>query len=174
MYTDHMFQNKENKSVPGVFSGSSLVSGTANLLWKAFQAVNRTLPEGELPAPKWAPGKMLKSYERSAPTLGFPRVTDSLCPKCVPEVRNSIIRGERDISTMVHENPGEIKAHILEENGRILMRRNMAPSRMCFPPALTLQGESKDSFLAETFDVRKTPISIVMGTPPSNTVAEPC
>ena len=123
MYTDHMFQNKENKSVPGVFSGSSLVSGTANLLWKAFQAVNRALPEGELPAPKWAPGKMLKSYERSAPTLGFPRVTDSLCPKCVPEVRNSIIRGERDISTMVDENPGEIKAHILEENGRILMRK---------------------------------------------------
>ncbi len=38
MYTDHMFQNKENKSVPGVFSGSSLVSGTANLLWKAFQS----------------------------------------------------------------------------------------------------------------------------------------
>ena len=100
MYTDHMFQNKENKSVPGVFSGSSLVSGTANLLWKAFQTVNRALPEGELPAPKWAPGKMLKSYERSAPTLGFPRVTDSLCPKCVPEVRNSIIRGERDLSTM--------------------------------------------------------------------------
>ena len=123
MYTDHMFQNKENKSVPGVFSGSSLVSGTANLLWKAFQSVNRVLPEGELPTPKWAPGKMLKSYERSAPTLGFPRVTDSLCPKCVPEVRNSIIRGERDISTMVHENPGEIKAHILEENGRILMRK---------------------------------------------------
>jgi hypothetical protein len=123
MYTDHMFQNKENKSVPGVFSGSSLVSGTANLLWKAFQTLNRALPEGELPAPKWAPGKMLKSYERSAPTLGFPRVTDSLCPKCVPEVRNSIIRGERDISTMVHENPGAIKAHILEENGRILMRK---------------------------------------------------
>jgi len=123
MYTDHMFQNKENKSVPGVFSGSSLVSGTANLLWKAFQSLNRALPEGELPAPKWAPGKMLKSYERSAPTLGFPRVTDSLCPKCVPEVRNSIIRGERDLSTMIHENPGEIKAHILEENGRILMRK---------------------------------------------------
>ena len=123
MYTDHMFQNKENRSVPGVFSGSSLVSGTANLVWKAFQSVNRALPEGELPTPKWAPGKMLKSYERSAPTLGFPRVTDSLCPKCVPEVRNSIIRGERDLSAMIHENPGEIKANIVEENGRILMRK---------------------------------------------------
>ena len=123
MYTDHMFQNTENRSVPGVFSGSSLVSGAANLLWKTFQSLNRSFPEGELPAPKWAPGKMLKSYERSAPTLGFPRVTDSLCPKCVPEVRNSIIRGERDLSAMMHEHPGEIKAHILEENGRILMRK---------------------------------------------------
>lgn len=123
MYTDHMFQNKDNKSVPGVFSGSSFVSGMANLTWKAFQAINRRLPEGELPTPKWAPGRMLKSYERSAPTLGFPRVTDSLCPKCVPEVRNSIIKGETDISTLVHQNPGEIKAHIVEENGKILMRK---------------------------------------------------
>jgi uncharacterized radical SAM superfamily Fe-S cluster-containing enzyme len=123
MYTDHMFQNKGNKSVPGVFSGSSFVSGMANLTWKVFQALNRRLPEGELPTPKWAPGRMLKSYERSAPTLGFPRMTDSLCPKCVPEVRNSVIKGETDISTLVNQSPGEIKAHIVEENGRVLMRK---------------------------------------------------
>src|SRR5262245_66287847 len=108
MYTDHMFQNKENRSVPGVFSGSSLVSGTANLVWKAFQAVNRRLPEGELPTPKWAPGKMLKSYQRSAPELGFPRTTDSLCPRCVPEVRDAIIRGETDMAARVREHPGEV------------------------------------------------------------------
>jgi 7,8-dihydro-6-hydroxymethylpterin dimethyltransferase len=123
MYTDHMFQNKDNKSVPGVFWGSSLVSGMADLTWKVFQAINRRLPEGELPTPKWAPGRMLKSYERSAPTLGFPRVTDSLCPKCVPEVRNAIIKGETELSTLVNQNPGEIKAHIVEENGRVLMRK---------------------------------------------------
>jgi uncharacterized radical SAM superfamily Fe-S cluster-containing enzyme len=123
MYTDHMFQNKDNKSVPGVFLGSSLVSGMADLTWKVFQAINRRLPEGELPTPKWAPGRMLKSYERSAPTLGFPRVTDSLCPKCVPEVRNAIIKGETELSTLVNQNPGEIKAHIVEENGRVLMRK---------------------------------------------------
>jgi uncharacterized radical SAM superfamily Fe-S cluster-containing enzyme len=123
MYTDHMFQNKDNKSVPGVFWGSSLISGMADLTWKVFQAINRRLPEGELPTPKWAPGRMLKSYERSAPTLGFPRVTDSLCPKCVPEVRNAIIKGETELSTLVNQNPGEIKAHIVEENGRVLMRK---------------------------------------------------
>ena len=85
MYSDHMFQNKDNKAVRGLWSGSALVSQLANLSWKAFQAINRRLPEGELPTPKWAPGKMLKSHERSAPTLGFPRSTDSLCPKCVPK-----------------------------------------------------------------------------------------
>jgi uncharacterized radical SAM superfamily Fe-S cluster-containing enzyme len=95
----------------------------ADLTWKVFQAINRRLPEGELPTPKWAPGRMLKSYERSAPTLGFPRVTDSLCPKCVPEVRNAIIKGETELSTLVNQNPGEIKAHIVEENGRVLMRK---------------------------------------------------
>ena len=123
MYTDHMFQNKDNRSVPGVFSGSSLVSGMANLTWKLFQAVNRRLPEGELPTPKWAPGRMLKSYERSAPPFGFPRVTDSLCPRCVPEVRSAIIKGEAELSTLASINPGEIKAEIVEENGRVLMRK---------------------------------------------------
>ena len=123
MYTDHMFQNKDNEAVPGLWSGSAIVSRIADLSWKAFQAVNRRLPEGELPTPKWAPGKMLKSHERSAPTLGFPRSTDSLCPKCVPEVRNAIIRGEIEISALMNENPGEIRAQIVEEGGRVLMRK---------------------------------------------------
>ena len=123
MYTDHMFQNKDNKAVRGLWSGSAIVSRLADLSWKAFQVLNRRLPEGELPTPKWAPGKMLKSHERSAPTLGFPRSTDSLCPKCVPEVRSAIIRGETEISSLVNENPGEIKAQIVEEGGRVLMRK---------------------------------------------------
>ena len=123
MYTDHMFRNEGEKSFLRNWSGSSCISGIANLAWKMLQAVNRRLPEGELPSPKWAPGKMLKSYERSAPTLGFPRVTDSLCPRCVPEVRNAIIKGEMDISALISGQPGEIKAHIVEENGRVLMRK---------------------------------------------------
>src|SRR6266702_2843302 len=92
MYTDHMFRDEEVKKLLGSWTGSSLVSGLSDLTWKAFQAINRRLPEGELPRPRWAPGKMLKSYERSAPPLGFPRVTDSLCPRCVPEVRTAMIK----------------------------------------------------------------------------------
>ena len=38
-------------------------------------------------------------------------------------MRNAIIRGEEDLSHLVQGNPGEIKAHIIEENGRVLMRK---------------------------------------------------
>ena len=123
MYTDHLFRNEGRRSLLGNWHGSSIVSGLADWAWRAFQAVSTRLPEGELPCPKWAPGKILKSRERSVPQLGFPRMTDSLCPRCVPEVRNAIIGGEADISMLRSRHPGEIKAQLIEENGRILMRK---------------------------------------------------
>jgi uncharacterized radical SAM superfamily Fe-S cluster-containing enzyme len=123
MYTDHLFRNEGRKTLLGNWHGSSIVSGLADWTWRAFQAVNTRLPEGELPSPKWAPGKILKSRERTAPQLGFPRITDSLCPRCVPEVRNAIINGEADMALLRSTHPGEIKAQLIEENGRILMRK---------------------------------------------------
>ena len=123
MYTDHLFRDEDDRNGILDWMGSSFLSGLSNLTWKAFQAINRKLPEGELPHPKWAPGKILKSRERSAPPLGFPRSTDSLCPRCVPDVRNAIVRGEADLSLLVNSRPAEIKAQILEENGRVLMRK---------------------------------------------------
>jgi uncharacterized radical SAM superfamily Fe-S cluster-containing enzyme len=123
MYTDHLFRNEGRKSLLGNWHGSSIVSGLADWAWRAFQAVSTRLPEGELPSPRWAPGKILKSRERTAPQLGFPRITDSLCPRCVPEVRNAIINGEADMSLLRATHPGEIKAQLIEENGRILMRK---------------------------------------------------
>ncbi|MBN2242398.1 MAG: radical SAM protein [Acidobacteria bacterium] len=103
--------------------GSSMISAAANLAWSVFQAVNTRLPEGDLPSPGWAPGRMAKSRERSMPPLGFPRETDSLCPRCVPEIRDRIARGEADIDVLLKGHPGEIKARLVEENGRILMRK---------------------------------------------------
>src|SRR5437867_2956454 len=123
MYTDHMFRNRTERTLLGNWTGSSVVSGLSDLGWRVFQAVNRRIPEGELPAPRWAPGRILKSYERWAPPLGFPRTTDSLCPRCVPEVRNAIVRGEAELEILMHAHPGEIKALIVEENGRLLMRK---------------------------------------------------
>jgi uncharacterized radical SAM superfamily Fe-S cluster-containing enzyme len=123
MYTDALLQNPDRKKSLLGRAGPALLSGLSNFAWRAFQGLNRILPEGELPHPRWAPGKLLKSYERSAPPLGFPRVTDSLCPRCVPEARNAILRGKIDLPTLIRSNPGEIKAELLEENGRILMRK---------------------------------------------------
>ncbi len=123
MYTDHLFQGGNEKYSLSRWVGSSFVSGLANLTWKAFQAINRRLPEGELPQPSWSSKKILKSYERETPPLGVPRWTDSLCPRCVPEVREAIVRGEADLKAVMSHHPGENKAQIVEENGRILMRK---------------------------------------------------
>ena len=54
--------------------------------WHALQAANRLVPSGRF-QPSWAPAPLLKSSERSRPPLGFPRKTDSLCPKCVLALR---------------------------------------------------------------------------------------
>jgi uncharacterized radical SAM superfamily Fe-S cluster-containing enzyme len=102
---------------------ASLVARIADLAWKAFQAVNTRISEGELPQPIWAPGKIVKSRERSSPPLGFPRITDSLCPRCVPEIRDRIAQGEADVGLLLKSRPCEIKAELVEEGGRILMRK---------------------------------------------------
>jgi len=41
--------------------------------------------------PKWSDKPLLKSYEKEKPPLGWPRTTDSLCPKCLPEIRQQIV-----------------------------------------------------------------------------------
>jgi 7,8-dihydro-6-hydroxymethylpterin dimethyltransferase len=104
-------------------TGSKAVSKLADIGWKAFQAVNKTLPEGKSIQPKWAAEPLLKSYERTAPPLGFPRETDSLCPKCVKQVREGVITKEIPLEILMNSHPGEIKAQILEENGQVLMRK---------------------------------------------------
>src|SRR5260370_3281690 len=72
---------------------------------------------------EWGPGAVLKSYERSAPPVGFPRETDSFCPRCVKEVRTAVIDGTSSFESLMNEHPGEIKAQILEENGQVVMRK---------------------------------------------------
>lgn len=103
--------------------GSKAISKLADIGWKAFQAVNSALPEGQAIQPSWAAEPLLKSYERTAPPLGFPRETDSLCPACVKQVRNGVISGDVPLDILMNSHPGEIKAQIVEENGQVLMRK---------------------------------------------------
>ena len=105
---------------------SDALRHAAEVGWNAFQAVNTRVPDSESIRPRWAPEPLLKSYERSHPPLGWPRETDSLCPRCVVETRSAIVRGERDVSELVNGRRGEIKARIEEEDGRLYIRKACA------------------------------------------------
>jgi uncharacterized radical SAM superfamily Fe-S cluster-containing enzyme len=73
--------------------------------------------------PAWAPGPLLKRRERSFPPLGWPRETDSLCPKCVKEARAEILSGRVDMSFLVEGRPGEVRARIEERDGTLIMSK---------------------------------------------------
>ena len=73
--------------------------------------------------PAWAPAPLLRKAERSAPPLGWPRRTDSLCPVCVREARDAVLRGELDLPAFLASHPGELSAEIVEKEGRIVMQK---------------------------------------------------
>ena len=88
--------------------------------WFVFERVNRISPNASF-TPKWSDKPLLKSYQKEKPPLGWPRTTDSLCPKCVPEIRQQIIDGKLPHEVLLNEKVGEIKAQIIERDGKILM-----------------------------------------------------
>src|SRR5207253_3065282 len=57
------------------------------------------------------------------PISGIPRSTLSLCPDCNREAVEAVLKGEIDIANF-RENPGVVEAEIVEEAGRILMRKS--------------------------------------------------
>jgi hypothetical protein len=98
------------------------LSGAANVGWTLCQAVNRWKPAKPF-QPAWAPRPMLKSWEKSSPVLGWPRTTDSLCPDCVKQARARILAGADDVEILRSSRVGEIKAHILERDGKVLIEK---------------------------------------------------
>jgi 7,8-dihydro-6-hydroxymethylpterin dimethyltransferase len=92
----------------------------ARATWAVFDRMNRIKPNPS-PTPKWSDKPLLKSYQKSKPPLGWPRATDSLCPKCVPEIRQQILDGHLPHEVLINEKVGEIKATIIERDGKILM-----------------------------------------------------
>src|SRR5438067_11258285 len=96
------------------------VTLSAKGIWAVFERMNRIAPAPAF-TPKWSDKPLLKSWEKSKPPLGWPRTTDSLCPKCVPEIRNQILDGKLPHEILLNEKVGEIKAQIVERDGSILM-----------------------------------------------------
>ena len=93
---------------------------TAGAVWAVFERLNRIRPNPAF-TPKWSDKPLLKSYQKTKPPLGWPRTTDSLCPKCVPAIRQQIVDGKVPHEILLNEKIGEIKAQIIERDGKILM-----------------------------------------------------
>jgi len=93
----------------------------AGVTFNTLQFINGRIKPNASFTPKWSDKPLLKSWEKSKPTLGWPRTTDSLCPGCVKEAREEILNGEKDYRDLMHEKVGEIKAQIIERDGQIWM-----------------------------------------------------
>jgi uncharacterized radical SAM superfamily Fe-S cluster-containing enzyme len=92
----------------------------AGATFDVIQFFNQYRPNPSF-TPKWSDKPLQKSWQKSKPPLGWPRTTDSLCPKCVIEARKKILNGEEDYRILINEKVGEIKATILERDGQIWM-----------------------------------------------------
>ena len=101
---------------------ASFARSASNAAWSFARNVNAILPKGQSPRPSWAPGPLLKSWERIQMAAGVPRRTLSLCPDCNREAVDAVINGDAAIADF-SDKPGIIEAEILEEAGRILMRK---------------------------------------------------
>jgi 7,8-dihydro-6-hydroxymethylpterin dimethyltransferase len=108
-------------------------------VWTVFDRLNRIKPNPS-PTPKWSDKPLLKSYEKSKPPLGWPRTTDSLCPKCVPEIRQQILDGELPHEILLNEKVGEIKAQIIERDSKILMVKD-CPKHGHFEDVMSIDTE---------------------------------
>jgi uncharacterized radical SAM superfamily Fe-S cluster-containing enzyme len=100
-----------------------LATTSAKAAWPLVKLYNQKF-EKPAPHPSWAPAPLLKRRERTFPKLGWPRETDSLCPKCVKETRAAILDGKTDLRILVDGKPGEVKARIVEEGGKIVMKKS--------------------------------------------------
>jgi uncharacterized radical SAM superfamily Fe-S cluster-containing enzyme len=92
----------------------------ARAAWTVFDTMNSVRPNQAF-TPAWSEKPLLKSWQKVKPPLGWPRETDSLCPVCVREARQEILDGKRDYRVLLNEKIGEIKANIIERDGKILM-----------------------------------------------------
>ncbi len=106
-----------HKPIKYVEKGVTLVAKGA---WSVFDALNSIHPNEGF-TPKWSEKPLLKSWQKVKPPLGWPRETDSLCPTCVREARQEILDGKRDYKVLLTEKIGEIKAQIIERDGKIMM-----------------------------------------------------
>jgi uncharacterized radical SAM superfamily Fe-S cluster-containing enzyme len=100
-----------------------VVSLSARAAFPLLQFVSRLGPEAPPFHPAWSDRPIPRGNQRTSPTLGWPRETDSLCPTCVKEARAEILRGDASFRRLIEDKPGEIRARIVERDGRVVMEK---------------------------------------------------
>src|SRR5436190_2182316 len=98
------------------------LSIAANGAWVVFNGLNQ-IKQNPSFTHALTDKPLRKTYQTSKPPLGWPRQTVSLCPTCVREARQDILDGKKDVSVLLNEKVGEIKATILERDGKIVMEK---------------------------------------------------
>ena len=115
------------------------VTVAAGVAWNVFDRLNQ-IKQNPSFTPKWSDKPLLKSYQKTKPPLGWPRTTDSLCPRCVPEIRQQIVDGKLPHEVLLNEKVGEIKAQIIERDGQILMVKD-CPKHGHFEDVMAMDTE---------------------------------
>src|SRR5687767_2571661 len=82
------------------------LSIAANGIWQVFSTANK-ISQNPSFIPRWSDKPLLKSYQKTKPPLGWPRETDSLCPDCTREARQSILDGTKPLESLLNEKVGE-------------------------------------------------------------------
>jgi tetraether lipid synthase len=106
-----------HKPIKYVEKAVTMAAGGA---WFVFDKLNQ-INQNPSFKPNWSDKPLLKSYQKQKPPLGWPRETDSLCPRCIPEIRQQIVDGKLPHEILLNEKVGEIKAKVIERDGKIMM-----------------------------------------------------
>ncbi len=115
----YLYLKREDMHKPIKYA-EKVVTVAAGAAWTVFDKLNQ-IHQNPSFTPKWSDKPLLKSYQKTKPPLGWPRETDSLCPRCIPEIRKEIVDGKQDYKILLKEKVGEIKAKVIERDGKILM-----------------------------------------------------
>ncbi|WP_044248409.1 radical SAM protein [Chondromyces apiculatus] len=134
---------------------------SADKVWWVLQRLAEFGPEAAPFKPRWSDKPIPRGKERTKPPLGWPRETDSLCPRCVKEARTEILSGRADWTKLITDKPGEIKARIVEKGGQIVMEKT-CPTHGDFSDVLSMDPAflSRIEGLFGGRDVEMTPDKI--------------
>jgi 7,8-dihydro-6-hydroxymethylpterin dimethyltransferase len=113
----------QTRSMSPVRALEKLVTLSAKAAWPLMRRANEIASPAPPFHPKWSDKPIPRGKERTAPPLGWPRETDSLCPTCVKEARSAILRGDVPLRSLITDKPGEIRARIVERGGQVVMEK---------------------------------------------------